>query len=116
MQMSYLGIQQTVGLAPEFFRFDATRKLERSSRSRLGQYMTLGPICGFMASMFDNLAGSLRVLGPGAGGGSLTAAFVDRICELKEQPKDVSPIAYEIDPVKLTRLTSEQFIIRRGKR
>ena len=97
--MPTLDIQQTLGSTSEYFRFDATRKLNQSTRARLGQYMTPAPIANFMASMFYNVSGNLLVLDPGAGVGSLTAAFVDRICNLHEPPAKVELAAYEIDPV-----------------
>ena len=96
--MTTRDLQRPVGSTPEFFRFEATRKLDKATRSRLGQYMTPGPIGRFMVAMFNDFAGSLRVLDPGAGVGSLTAAFVDHIRELNERPQDVSLFAYEIDP------------------
>ncbi len=103
-RMAILGTQKNVGSTTEFFRFEATQKLDRRRRSRLGQYMTPGPISRFMASMFENLEGSLRVLDPGAGVGSLTAAFTDHILELDERPRNVSLVAYEIDPVLIDYL------------
>ena len=96
--MTTVDIQRPVGSTSEFFRFEATRKLDKFTRARLGQYMTPAPIGRFMAAMFDDFGSSLRVLDPGAGVGSLTAAFVDHIRELDERPRDVSLFAYEIDP------------------
>ena len=96
--MTILDLQRPVGSTSEFFRFEASRKLDKDTRSRLGQYMTPAPIGRFMASMFADLGGSLRVLDPGAGVGSLTAAFVDHILDLNEHPDEISLFAYEIDP------------------
>ncbi len=96
--MTTLDLQKPVGSTSEFFRFEATRNLDTNTRSRLGQYMTPAPIGSFMAAMFDDLGGSLRVLDPGAGVGSLTATFVDHIRQLDERPEELSLIAYEIDP------------------
>ena len=96
--MTTLDRQRPVGSTSEFFRFEATQKLDKNARSRLGQYMTPAPIGRFMAAMFNDFKGSLQVLDPGAGVGSLTAAFVDHIRELDERPQDVSLFAYEIDP------------------
>ena len=61
--------------------------------------MTPAPISNFMAGLFENVSGDLRVLDPGAGVGSLMAAFVDRICRLNVSPDSVSLVAYEIDRV-----------------
>ncbi len=95
--MAHITDHKSVGSISEFFRFGATRKLDKNTRSRLGQYMTPAPIGRFMASMFEELGGSLRVLDPGAGVGSLTAAVVDQILDLDERPESVSLFAYEID-------------------
>ena len=51
-----------------------------------------------MASLFENLTGDLRILDPGAGVGSLTAAFVERLCEAKVKPRSTSLTCYEIEP------------------
>lgn len=96
--MATISAHRSVGSTSEFFRFDATRNLDKNTRSRLGQYMTPAPIGRFMASMFNDFGGSLRVLDPGAGVGSLTAAFVDQILDLDERPDEVSLFAFEVDP------------------
>ena len=72
----------TVALADhaDFYRIDASEKLDTTRRALLGQYMTPTPIGRFMASLFVNTRGDLRVLDPGAGVGSLTAAFAERLC------------------------------------
>ena len=58
----------------EFYRVDAGLKLDPKKRSAFGQYMTPAPIGWFMASLFENTSNGMRVLYPGAGVGSLTAA------------------------------------------
>ena len=110
--MTTLDLQRPVGSTSEFFRFEATRKLDKNTRSRLGQYMTPAPIGRFMASMFDDFGGCLRVLDPGAGVGSLTASFVDHILDLNEHPEEVSMFAYEIDPklIEYLRATMDEAV------
>lgn len=110
--MTTLDLQRPVGSTSEFFRFEATQNLDTDTRSRLGQYMTPAPIGRFMAAMFDDLGGRLRVLDPGAGVGSLTAAFVDHIREVDARPQDVSMFAYEIDPglIEYLRATMHQAV------
>ena len=49
----------------ESYRTDAVLKLDPKKRSRLGQYMTSAPIARFMASLFSNITGDLRILDPG---------------------------------------------------
>lgn len=83
----------------EFYRVDAVLKLDPRRRSDLGQYMTPAPIARFMASLFTDVSGDIRLLDPGAGVGSLTAAFVERITGEYKKPGSVALTAYEIEPV-----------------
>ena len=83
----------------EFYRADAALRLDPQRRSVLGQYMTPTPIARFMASLFSDVSGDLRILDPGAGVGSLTAALVERLCEDIPTPSSVAFFAYEIEPI-----------------
>ncbi|CAH9019282.1 BsuBI/PstI family type II restriction endonuclease [Candidatus Nitrosacidococcus sp. I8] len=83
----------------EFYRVDAVLKLDSRRRSDLGQYMTPAPIARFMASLVTDISGDIRLLDPGAGVGSLTAAFVDRISRVPKKPRSVTLVAYEIESV-----------------
>lgn len=83
----------------DFYRLDVAPKLDPGTRSDLGQYMTPAPIARFMVSLFAEVSGDIGLLDPGAGVGSLTAAFVERICAGAEKPCSVSVAAYEIEPV-----------------
>lgn len=85
--------------AVDFFRIDASLKLDAKRRTALGQYMTPVPISRFMASLFLDTRGDLRVLDPGAGIGSLTAALAERICAETAGPRSVEFVCYEIDAV-----------------
>jgi len=91
--------QATFAERSEFYRLDAALKLDPRRRSDLGQYMTPAPIARFMTSLFEDMSGEVRLLDPGAGVGSLTAAFVERICATAAKPRSVSLTAYEIEPV-----------------
>jgi len=82
----------------DFFRLDANRNIGAEKRSDLGQYMTPPATARLMASMFDAKQEELRLLDPGAGVGSLTAAFVSEICVRKSKPRSINAMAYEIDP------------------
>lgn len=73
--------------------------LEASSKAQLGQFMTAAPIADFMASMFAPITQhEVRLLDPGAGVGSLSAAFVQRACEEPVRPRQIAITAYEVDP------------------
>ena len=66
-------------------------------KQELGQYFTPGHIADFMASLFPQATGSIRVLDPGAGIGSLSCAFADRIASEKWDVDSIAVDAYEID-------------------
>ena len=85
--------------AVELYGIDALSKLDAKSRSMFGQYMTPAPIARFMSSLFSDLSGDMRVLDPGAGTGLLTAALVERLCEISPKPHSVSLTCFEIDPI-----------------
>ena len=82
-----------------FYGVDAAARIDRRRRASLGQFMTPAPIGRFMAGMFSNLSGRVRVLDPGAGAGSLTAAVVDRLCAAAVKPCGVALVCYEIEPL-----------------
>ena len=68
---------------------------ESETKSRLGQFLTPYATARFMASLFDIHDGrEYRLLDPGAGIGSLTAAFLER---LQPGADGVSVTACEID-------------------
>jgi len=91
----------------EFYRTDANRYLAMETRSALGQFMTPAPVASFMASLFQQPTGkTVRLLDPGAGVGSLTAAFVEKINQTEAQPQKLSVTAYEIDPLLVNYLNS----------
>ncbi len=58
-------------------RVKANSQLNPGMKSSLGQFFTAAPTSLYMASLFDNISGQVRLLDPGCGPGSLTAAFVD---------------------------------------
>ena len=50
-----------------------------------------------MAAQFATRAKHIRLLDPGAGVGSLTAAFVEEVCSRKARPSTIHVTAYEVD-------------------
>ena len=99
-------IQAAFADTTEFYRTDAALKLDPQRRSGLGQYMTPAPIARFMASLFCDVYDDLRILDPGAGVGSLTAALVERLCAGTPKPCSATFVMYEIEPLLLTYLQS----------
>lgn len=98
--MNQLAFAETI----EFYRIDAGLKLDPKKRSALGQFMTPAPIGRFMASLFGDVSSNMRVLDAGAGVGSLTASFVERLCNKTEKPRSLSLTCYEIEPVLIAYL------------
>lgn len=78
----------------------------REERSEAGQFFTPAPIARCLAGWFDEKGlnrPSLHLLDPGAGGGALTAAVVDRITALRVSgglPRlgEITLQAWELDP------------------
>ncbi len=84
-------------------------ELDREERSALGQFMTPMDISCFMANMFNDIPGDIRLLDAGAGTGSLTAAFVQECCSRRKNPRSIRCTAFELDDVLFKHLenTSE---------
>ena len=81
----------------ELSRHMASQQLDPELRSTYGQYMTPSPIAQFMASLFsDEHPQDIRLLDPGAGVGSLTAAFVNEFTG-RTGVDAIDLTAYEID-------------------
>lgn len=88
-------------------RLEALPILVPASKSELGQFMTPASIADFMASLFSPISlPEVHLLDPGAGVGSLTAAFVQRACAESTRPKRICVTAYEIEPVLTPPLRS----------
>ncbi len=86
-------------------RRKAMQHLVPSTKTVLGQFMTPMPVAEFMASMFADVSRKeIRLLDPGAGVGSLTASFIERICSQSNRPDSISVTAYEVDDKLATSL------------
>ena len=80
----------------ELRRVAETADRSAAQRSALGQFFTPAPIASLLAGMFDPPDGPVRVLDPGAGVGSLTAALVDRAV-VEGWATDLDVTAVEVD-------------------
>lgn len=85
-------------LAAEYIQ---TADLEQ--RKEKGQFFTAKEVARFMASLFHVKGKSISVLDPGAGIGILTAAFCERLLNLREKFQ-LSITAYENDTALLPHL------------
>jgi adenine-specific DNA-methyltransferase len=90
-------------------RFHFSSRLNLKQRSELGQFLTPAPIARFMAGQFNNLSGHISLLDPGAGVGSLTAAFVERLLINADQIESCLITTYEVEETFLPCL--EQCLI-----
>ncbi len=72
-------------------------KLNLKQRSKLGQFLTPAPIARLIAGQFNNISGHVSLLDPGAGIGTLTAAFVEQLLADSSRVESVSIAAYEIE-------------------
>lgn len=71
----------------------------RKRQSELGQFLTPSPVADFMASLFAPLPKAVRLLDAGAGAGSLTAAFITRLCAKGSNVQSIEATLFEIDPL-----------------
>ena len=90
----------------DLMRFEAYHKLDPRRRAELGQFSTSSSIARLMASMFTKRFQCIELLDAGAGIGSLSAAFIEKTCNLQHKPKSISVTAYEIEPKLIDYLYS----------
>lgn len=85
-------------------RRSVSSQLDDAERSRMGQFFTPSATAEFIASLPTlPTRGKLRILDPGAGIGSLTAALVSRVAS--ERPElSIELTAVELDPVLIPEL------------
>ena len=81
----------------DLIRLDIGRRLDPAHRAAMGQFFTPAPIARFMADLSETSAGTVRLLDPGAGIGSLSAAWIARACGLEQRPSSIHLTAYEAD-------------------
>ncbi|MXZ30229.1 MAG: adenine methyltransferase, partial [Acidimicrobiia bacterium] len=72
------GASTSVAVRTEARRVAESADRPSERRSALGQFFTPAPVASLLAGMFDPPVGPARVIDPGAGVGSLTAALIDR--------------------------------------
>jgi len=90
--------------AEELLRRPGGETEDDKRRADLGQFLTPNAIADLMASFFANPVRDIRLLDAGAGTGSLTAAFVRRVCARRRKPKSISVAAYEVDTLLIPHL------------
>jgi adenine-specific DNA-methyltransferase len=85
-------------------RIHFSSRLSLKQQSEMGQFLTPAPIARFMAEQFNTPTGHIHLLDPGAGIGTLTAAFVERLLGTSHRVKSCSITAYEVETAFLTSL------------
>lgn len=66
-------------------------------KEALGQYFTPYPIARFMSSLFPVTDKKIKLLDPGAGIGTLSCSFMERVAQEKWSIPDIHTVAYDID-------------------
>ncbi len=83
----------------DLHRTIASLKPTQDKKGSMGQFLTPASVAELMAGMFDNLGSEITLLDAGAGIGSLSAAFVARVCQSQQSTSNLRVVAYEIDPL-----------------
>ncbi len=77
-------------------RVEANGELDEKLKGKLGQFMSSSTVSMLLAGMFENIEGEHRLLDAGAGVGSLTAAFVERV---KDDATSIESTCFELSNV-----------------
>ncbi len=83
--------------ATDITRIRLSSQINSNQRSQFGQFLTPAPIACFIAQQFNHLSGHIKVLDPGAGIGTLTAAFVERLLSNTNNIESCFITAYEVE-------------------
>ena len=78
-------------------RLKVQSSIEKDHQAEYGQFFTPPLVSSLMASMFTFYKNRIHVLDPGAGVGSLSAAFIARVIADPRCPKEITITAYECD-------------------
>ena len=101
--MNALAVKQQKKLSDlvDLNRVIANQSIDEELRGKLGQFMSTSSVAQLLASMFENVGNEHRLLDAGAGVGSLTAAFVERVVE---QAVQVESTTYELSDIMIQYL------------
>ena len=88
-------------------------KTSSNHKELLGQYFTPYPIAKFMSSLFPATDEKIKLLDPGAGIGTLSCSFMERILKEKWNTPNIHISAYDIDKDVYEKLKENilQFIL-----
>ena len=110
MKALHLEIEKEDRLLPaeqaDIYRLEVSRKLNPKKRGTLCQYLTPLSVATFMASLFGDAHRDVVLLDPGAGTGTLTAAFVQDMSARHAKPHSIRAEVYELEPLMVDYLKS----------
>ena len=87
----------TIAETLEKERMTHAAKTSVNHKELFGQYFTPYPIAKFMSSLFPATDKKIKLLDPGAGIGTLSCSFMERIADEKWNTPDIHVSAYDID-------------------
>lgn len=87
----------TIAETLEKERMTHAAKTSVNHKEFFGQYFTPYPIAKFMSSLFPATDKKIKLLDPGAGIGTLSCSFMERIADEKWNTPDIHVSAYDID-------------------
>jgi adenine-specific DNA-methyltransferase len=90
----------------DIYRLEVSRKLNPKKQGTLCQYLTPLSVATFMASLFGDAHRDVVLLDPGAGTGTLTAAFVQEMFARHAKPHSIRAEVYELEPLMVDYLKS----------
>ena len=88
----------------DMIRIDLQKSLDKQRQSEMGQFFTPLPVANLMAGMFTHFGISINLLDPGAGVGSLSAAFIAKAVLSSPRPRKIHITAYELDDILIQGL------------
>jgi adenine-specific DNA-methyltransferase len=94
----------------DFIRTEFQKSLDKERQAEMGQFLTRPSIAKMMAGMFTHFPEKINLVDPGAGVGSLSAAFISSAIQADPRPQSIHISAYELDP-----LLKKGLEITRGK-
>src|SRR5438045_2581597 len=88
------------------------RSMLHDTRTQFGQFMTPAPVASFMAGLLRTRRRQLRILDPGAGVGTLTAAVVDQLLAREIPPDEIAAVCFEVDSRLFAKLEKTVAVCR----
>lgn len=76
---------------------DVGRRLNPQRRTAMGQFFTPAAIARFMSLLLVSDREEICLIDPGAGVGTLSAAWIAQVCSLERPPKKIHLVAFEAD-------------------